>query len=537
MGFQQGLSGLNVSSKNLDVIGHNIANANTTGFKASRAEFADLMASSMGAAGGSSYGIGVEVAAVAQQFSQGNVTVTGNNLDVAINGNGFFKVKQPDESFAYTRAGNFKLDKAGDLVTTGGAQVMGFKVDSTTGLSTSEAQALSFPTGAPIQAKATSSITAVLNLDARVKAPTPVPAVATSSIKASGNLNATATDAAAAVPPTPRNTYSTSVTVFDPQGTVIPVNLYFEKTSNPGEWNVFDSLTSTTSVGTVTFDSTTGNIATGGNIPLTLTAANALTFPVTADLSAMTQLGNTFSVTSSRVGGSAETIELAAPRSTYGTSLNVFDSQGVATPVNLYFSKTNTNQWAVYDSLSPTATSVGTLEFDNAGVLISGQDINLRVHPDPANPNALPPFDVKLDLSAATQFGSKFAVADLKQDGYASGDLTSINISNDGMVMASYSNGVTRAEAQVALANFRNPQGLLAVGGNNWVESFDSGPAVMGTPGDGNFGALRSGALEDSNVDLTAELVNMMTAQRAYQANAQTIKTQDQVMSTLVNLR
>mgnify|MGYP005613061145 FL=1 len=115
--------------------------------------------------------------------------------------------------------------------------------------------------------------------------------------------------------------------------------------------------------------------------------------------------------------------------------------------------------------------------------------------------------------------------------------LTNINISNDGMVMASYSNGVTRSEAQVALANFRNPQGLLAVGGNNWVESFDSGPAVMGKPGDGNFGALRSGALEDSNVDLTAELVNMMTAQRAYQANAQTIKTQDQVMSTLVNLR
>ena len=142
-----------------------------------------------------------------------------------------------------------------------------------------------------------------------------------------------------------------------------------------------------------------------------------------------------------------------------------------------------------------------------------------------------------LDLSGATQFGSKFAVADLTQNGYASGDLTSINISNDGMVMASYSNGVTRSEAQVALANFRNPQGLLAVGGNNWVESFDSGPAVLGKPGDGNFGALRSGALEDSNVDLTAELVNMMTAQRAYQANAQTIKTQDQVMSTLVNLR
>ena len=423
MAFQHGLSGLNASSKNLDVIGHNIANANTTGFKSSRAEFADLVASSMGAGGGANYGIGVEVAAVAQQFSQGNVTVTGNNLDVAINGNGFFKVQQADGSAAYTRAGNFKLDKTGDLVTNGGAQVMGFRVDPATGLSTSEAQPLSFPTGAPIQAKQTESIKATLNLDARAK-------------DSAGDATAT--------PPVP-----------------------------------------------------------------------------------------------------------ATPRSTYGTSINVYDTQGVATPVNLYFMKTaNPNEWAVYNQLDDptavppvTAISLGTIAFDENGKIDPATaTLTLTVSPT-ANPNAgtaapaVANFPVDIDMSGATQFGSKFAVADLSQDGYASGDLTSINISNDGMVMASYSNGVTRAEAQVALANFRNPQGLLAVGGNNWVESFDSGPAVRGKPGDGNFGALRSGALEDSNVDLTAELVNMMTAQRAYQANAQTIKTQDQVMSTLVNLR
>ncbi len=423
MAFQHGLSGLNASSKNLDVIGHNIANANTTGFKSSRAEFADLVASSMGAGGGANYGIGVEVAAVAQQFSQGNVTVTGNNLDVAINGNGFFKVQQPDGSSAYTRAGNFKLDKTGDLVTNGGAQVMGFRVDPATGLSTSEAQPLSFPTGAPIQAKQTESIKATLNLDARAK-------------DSAGDATAT--------PPVP-----------------------------------------------------------------------------------------------------------ATPRSTYGTSINVYDTQGVATPVNLYFMKTaNPNEWAVYNQLDDptavppvTAISLGTIAFDENGKIDPATaTLTLTVSPT-ANPNAgtaapaVANFPVDIDMSGATQFGSKFAVADLSQDGYASGDLTSINISNDGMVMASYSNGVTRSEAQVALANFRNPQGLLAVGGNNWVESFDSGPAVLGKPGDGNFGALRSGALEDSNVDLTAELVNMMTAQRAYQANAQTIKTQDQVMSTLVNLR
>ena len=423
MAFQHGLSGLNASSKNLDVIGHNIANANTTGFKSSRAEFADLVASSMGAGGGANYGIGVEVAAVAQQFSQGNVTVTGNNLDVAINGNGFFKVQQADGSAAYTRAGNFKLDKTGDLVTNGGAQVMGFKVDPTTGASTSEAQPLSFPTGAPIQAKQTSAITAVLNLDARANLAAGVPAV-----------------------------------VGPPAIAAIP----------------------------------------------------------------------------------------ATPRSTYGTSINVYDTQGVATPVNLYFEKSGPNEWKVFDELVPAPpavpkAAVGTIKFDTNGKYDpTSLPITLTVKPQ-ANPNAPPVADIvtTLDLSGATQFGSKFAVATggLSQDGYASGDLTSINISNDGMVMASYSNGVTRAEAQVALANFRNPQGLLAVGGNNWVATFESGQPVVGTATDGSFGSLRSGALEDSNVDLTAELVNMMTAQRAYQANAQTIKTQDQVMSTLVNLR
>jgi len=410
MAFQHGLSGLNAASKNLDVIGNNIANANTTGFKTSRAEFADMVASAMGAAGGKSYGIGVETAAVSQQFSQGNVTITGNNLDVAINGNGFFKVQQTDGSFAYTRAGNFKLDKTGDLITNGGAQVMGFKVDEATGKATSEAQPLSFPTGAPIPAKQTSTITAAMNLDARAKD-------------------------AAGPPAIPRATYGTSINVFDTQGVSTPVNLYFEKTANANEWNVYDSLTATTAVtgSPVKFDE-------NGKIDLTTTSL----------------------------------------------TLNV----------------------------TPTANP-------NAGT---------------AAP-AVAPFAVTVDLSGATQFGSNFAVSDLTQNGYASGDLASINISNDGMVMASYSNGVTRAEAQVALANFSNPQGLLAVGGNNWIESIGSGPAVMGTPGSGKFGALRAGALEESNVDLTGELVNMMTAQRAYQANAQTIKTQDQVMSTLVNLR
>lgn len=421
MGFQQGLSGLNAASKNLDVIGHNIANANTTGFKSSRAEFAEAVASAVGSASGQNSGIGVNVAAVTQQFRQGPITTTGNNLDVAINGNGFFVVRQPDGSTAYTRAGNFGLDKQGNLKTVQGDNVMGYPVDATTGkvLAGGQPVPMVFPSGQPIAAKSTTKIDVSLNLDARATV-------------AAGDATKT--------PPIP-----------------------------------------------------------------------------------------------------------ATPRATYGTSVNVYDSQGVATPVQMYFEKgAAPNTWVVYDGLDdPTATPpktakvLATLNFDAAGKLNT-------VAPNPAvatiqtnNPNSPTPgtVSVTLDFSNVSQFGTKFAVSSLKQDGYTAGALTGINVGNDGSIVATYSNGVTRTEGQLALAAFTNTQGLGAVGDNKWVETADSGPALNGTAESGTFGSLRSGALEDSNVDLTAELVNMMTAQRAYQANAQTIKTQDQVFSTLVNLR
>jgi len=146
-------------------------------------------------------------------------------------------------------------------------------------------------------------------------------------------------------------------------------------------------------------------------------------------------------------------------------------------------------------------------------------------------------FTAQLDLSKMTQVNSRFAVSDLSQDGYTSGQLTGLKIEDSGIITASYSNGQTQAAGQVALVNFRNAQGLSPTGSGYWKETAASGQPVRGAPGEGTFGQLRSGALEESNVDLTAELVNMMTTQRSYQANAQTIKTQDQVLQTLVNLR
>ena len=485
MSFQQGLSGLNAASKNLDVIGHNIANSNTVGFKASRAEFAEMVASAIGSAGGSSAGIGVETANVAQQFTQGNLNITGNNLDVAINGNGFFMLKLPDQTQAYTRAGNFKLDKVGNMVTNDGAQILGYTVNPVTGQRTStEPVPMVFPTSEPIPAKKTQNIVLGMNLDAT----------------AVGDLKATPP-----VQPAPRSTYGTSINVFDTQGVPTPVNLYFQKNGS-NSWEIYDKLNDLEAnppvigrfVGKIEMD---GN----GNI-----------IGMTQPTGEPDSKGNftTGTRTIRKADGTFEESKVT------WTWTEVKDTS--VTPNKTIDWVVNTETFTV----NPTAPT--TFEFK----------LKLPVDPSKANPNNPPTkFDVKLDLSKTTQFGAKFAVSELTQDGYASGDLTGINIENNGMIMTRYSNGVTRAEGQLALANFRNTQGLASIGGNNWVETFESGQPVKGAATAGNFGSLRSGALEDSNVDLTAELVNMMTAQRAYQANAQTIKTQDQVMSTLVNLR
>lgn len=420
MSFQQALSGLNAAAKNLDVIGHNIANSGTAGFKSSRTEFAEAMASAAGSASGQTVGIGVDVGAVSQQFKQGNINATGNNLDVAINGDGFFVLRQPDGSMAYSRAGNFQLDKQGNLVTIARDQVMGYPVDPATGKVQTGVQPvpMSFPSGQPIAARATAKVEVDLNLDARAH-------------NAVGDPTAT--------PPIP-----------------------------------------------------------------------------------------------------------ATPRATYGTSLTVYDSQGIGTPMSMYFEKNGANSWDVYDGLGDAsatppvvANKLTTLVFDAAGKLVSGSPVtNATIQTN--NPNSPTPGSItgmNIDFSGVTQFGTKFAVSDLKQDGYTAGVMTGINIGGDGSIVASYSNGVSRAEGMLTLASFRNPQGLAATGGNKWVETSDSGLAVSGLPKTGTLGTLQAGALEDSNVDLTAELVNMMTAQRAYQSSAQAIKTQDQVFSTLVNLR
>ncbi len=223
-----------------------------------------------------------------------------------------------------------------------------------------------------------------------------------------------------------------------------------------------------------------------------------------------------------------------------GTSATVFDSQGNPHVVQTYYVKTAANTWSVYATCT-TATippaAVATVTFTNAGVINtvtpSPSPIALTL---PAT-NGAANFSVNLNLTGTTQFGSTFSVNSLAQDGYASGRLSGFAIGNDGIITGRYTNGKTSTLGQVVLANFRNPNGLQPLGNNQWAETAGSGEALVGAPDSGSLGLIQSSATEDSNVDMTAELVNMITAQRVFQANAQTIKTQDQIMQTLVNLR
>lgn len=420
MSFQQGLSGLNATSKNLQVIGNNIANANTFGTKVSRAEFSDMYAAALNGAGASSVGIGTNLASVAQQFTQGNIKTTENPMDLSINGAGFFQVGDGTSPITYTRNGQFKVDRDGFIVNNANLRLMGYAADGEGQIQPGLAVPLQLPTGG-VAPRTTSGMEFELNLDSRADVTTPA--------------------AGAAIDFNDADTYNnaTSLTVYDVQGREVALTYYFQK-SGEGTWNVFATANGTTVAG-----------SDGDPQPVT-----TLTFA--AD-------------------GSAPT-----------------DPAG---PITI--------------DIPGTTTASGSV--------------------------TLPITGVQLDLTAATQFGSPFGVTDVQQDGFAAGQLTAIVVENNGIIMARYSNGQSRPAGQIEIANFRNPQGLQPLGDNQWARTFASGDAVVGVPGDGNLGSLQAGALEESNIDLTGELVNMIVAQRIYQANAQTIKTQDQVLQTLVNLR
>jgi flagellar hook protein FlgE len=408
MAFQQGLSGMDAAQSALDVIGNDIANVATVGYKQSEAQFADVYARSLTGSGGVQIGIGTQVAAVVQQFTQGNVTITNNALDMAINGSGFFRMSQSG-AISYSRNGQFQLDNNGFIVNNTGQRLTGFAADAAGNITagvTTDLQ-ISF---ADLSPRTTDAALMNVNLDSRDS----VPSVAFS-------------------------------------------------TTNPASYN---------------------------------------------DTTAMT----------------------------------VYDSLGNAHALSVYFVKTTTaNVWDVYGALDGTAlgapTAIGTLTFDSSGAIdTTATTLPFNVSA-PVSTGAVDPLAFTLDFTGSTQFGSAFGVNAISQDGFAPGRLAGLSIDETGLIQGRYTNGQSRSLGQIALANFTNPQGLQPLGNNQWAETSASGQPLVGTANTGTLGIVQSGAVEESNVDLTAELVNLIIAQRAFQANAQTIQTQDQILQTLVNIR
>lgn len=416
MGFGQGVSGLNAAASNLDVIGNNIANANTVGYKQSTAQFADVYA-------GSKIGLGVRVNSVVQSFNQGNIEASGRSLDVAItNGNGFFRMTSPDGAIYYSRNGQFQRQDDGRITNMQGLQVTGYPAGVTAGAGV-QPQPLVI-SNAQMAPQATSTITAKFQLDSRSTVP------------------ATPFASAPGTPPTTSMfNYSTAINVYDSLGNKQQLTAYFAKVAD----------------------------APPPAVPPHPTAP----------------------------GG---------------------------TDWNMYVTDANGNM---------VGGAPFTMAFDNAGALQAPAAGAITLT-QPAAGGAQP-MAMKLDLTGTTQFGADNDVKQLVQNGYTSGSLLGYSVDSDGTIIGSYSNEQTQKLGQIVMAAFGNVEGLKPEGDNVWSATGSSGQALLGVAG-GSMGTLRSNAVEASNVDLSGQLVNLIVAQRNYQANAQTIKAQDTVMQTLVNL-
>ena len=536
MGFQQGLSGLNGAAKSLDVIGNNVANANTVGFKQSQAQFADVYANSLGGSGGTAVGIGTRVATVAQQFGQGNVSATSNPLDIAISGQGFYQMDN-NGSIVYGRNGQFQLDKNGFIVSSQGHSLTGYAADPLTGtILTGSAVPLQLPTQA-ISPNPTSTSQVGVNLDSRATLPTGLSqgnvvgnaaAGLTITLGTNDQLTVTVDGTASATVTIPAAAYTSATALASAVQTAI---------------NADATLLAAGKSVTVTANTT-------GVLTLASNTAGAGSSIATADVAAGT-VANLFGAAPVVTAGAGAFDPTDPMTYNNSTSMTIYDSLGNNHVATIYFQKTPiVNSWNTYmtvDSLPadgvatapPSGTALGTLTFSTTGALISPVAGVLTV---PAGGivyanGSTSPQPMVLNMLASTQFGATFGVNQLTQDGFTSGQLSGFSTSADGTIIGRYTNGQSKPLGQILLANFANPQGLQPLGNNEWASTAASGQALIGTPGTSSLGVLQSGAVEEANIDLTAELVNMITAQRVYQANAQTIKAQDAILQTITNLR
>ncbi|MFJ2366909.1 flagellar hook protein FlgE [Pseudomonas sp. NPDC087697] len=441
MSFNIGLSGLYAANKQLDVTGNNIANVATSGFKSSRAEFSDVYSATKLGNGSKVVGSGVRLANVSQQFTQGDISNTGNVLDMAINGSGFFTLSN-NGSESYTRAGTFKVDKSGYVTNTDyTSRLQGYAADA--------------------NGKIINGVLTDLKIDTSNLAPKP-----TSTVSSTINLNSTAAVIDDTIPankfdPSNLATYtkSFSTPIYDSQGNSHVMDQYMVKTGG-NTWKTY------------TLVDGRNPDATGSDPKVTAPIASTLTFDSAGKL-----------------------VSVATPP---------------ATPA------------------APNATNALTLASWVPGTVTNGVWT--------ANGAAPSATGMTISMTNTTQFNADSARSIPAQDGYATGEITNLTIDGTGTLFANFSNNQNKAIGQVALASFTNEQGLQAVGGTSWKETFASGIPGYDAPTTGTLGSISSNSLEGSNVNLTNELVSLIQAQSNYQANAKTISTQSAIMTTIIQM-
>lgn len=419
MSFYTSMSGLQASQTEMSTISHNLANVSTNGFKKSRTDFADVIASSVNVSPTQMVGSGTVVKGNVQQFTEGNLVQSGSSLDLAISGDGFFAVK-PDvggTATNFTRDGAFSVDANHYVVDAQGAHLQVYPVDGSgtvvaTGLDSTIPLQLPATSGTPA---ATTTVTTAVNLSATEMPPATTPF---NRFDAKSYNN------------------SQQTTVYDAAGNPQTMTSYYVRsgTGTPSAWNVYSFV---------------------GDQQLTTG------------------------------GGASDHLSLG------------FDAAGTMT------SPTTATQ---FDPFTPTGTSVP-------------QNMSLTFG------------------SATTQSTSPFSVVNTTQDGAAVGQLQGVTVDATGVVKASFSNGDTQALGMVALANFNNPSGLRQLGSGDWASTGVSGSPVMGSAGENGLGTLMSGMIERSNVDITEELVDLIAAQRNFQANAKALDTQSQTAQSIIQIQ
>ncbi|MDO8319961.1 flagellar hook protein FlgE [Rhodoferax sp.] len=558
MSFSQGVSGLNVAAANLDVIGNNIANSGTVGFKSGAVQFSNVYAGSMA-------GLGTKVSGVFQDFTAGAIQRSARPLDVAIvDGNGFFRMASTGGEIRYTRNGQFDVDKNNFITNAAGLRLTGYAVDDTGKISVASVVPLEVPT-LPMNPAATTSIVAQFNVDARSAYPVTAPFDAQD--------------------PSSYN-YSNSVTIFDSHGDSHELSAFFVKTA-PNKWEVyattdgkalstggafapapaFPPLTPVvgsggTPIGSLGFNSA-GKMTTTSLTGTALTDATAALVTAQAEqVTAQTAFDNSVE------GLAASAAKAALDLTDEGIAAIAAATAATAAAVAAAGAPTDTAlatkaQAAAEVSAKATATAASTeagelarttaakakgsasgLALATAKATTARAQSTLTPTLDKLTfaglsfPSGAAPMAFEIALAGTTQFASPNEVRKMAPDGYASGQLITLDIASDGIISGKYSNQQTQVIGQIALSSFASPNGLQNLGENVWAETPTSGAPRTDKGGPGStLGALLGGATEGSNVDLTAELINLIIAQRTYQANTQTVKTQDQVVQALINLR